>query len=395
MGITTKQIWLIVLAIFVGGLLFTSGKLIEFVDNSEYVIIQGVGGNLKVCKEAGPVWQGFGTATHYKKSNQFWFSKLTEEGDSTDQSIKVRFNDGGHANLSGSVRWYMPNDDKSIIKLHTDYGSQAAVEIGLIKQVLTKAIYMTGPLMSSKESSAEKRNDLLSYVEDQAINGVYKTKQIERKIIDELEKEKIVTVVEIQKDEKGVMLRNEKSMLASYNISLQGLAFNSIDYTKDVEAQIKLQQNLTMQVQTSIANAKKSIQDAITTEQKGKADAAAAKWKQEVIKATLVTEAQQKKEVAELDVKTAELNKRKQILEGEGEAAKKRLVMQANGALEQKLETWLESQKYWAEAFGKYQGNVVPTYSSGGGGGGNGAINFMEVMGAKAAKDLMLDFKNK
>jgi hypothetical protein len=32
---------------------------------------------------------------------------------------------------------------------------------------------------------------------------------------------------------------------------------------------------------------------------------------------------------------------------------------------------------------------------SGGGHGGNGAVNFMEMMGAKAAKDLTLDLKNK
>jgi hypothetical protein len=38
----------------------------------------------------------------------------------------------------------------------------------------------------------------------------------------------------------------------------------------------------------------------LTAEQKGKADATSAKWAQEVIKAKLVTEAQQKKEVAEL-----------------------------------------------------------------------------------------------
>lgn len=144
-----------------------------------------------------------------------------------------------------------------------------------------------------------------------------------------------------------------------------------------------------------ITDAKKAEQDVITTQKTGEANAATAKWEQEVIKAKLVTQAEANRQVAELEVKTAALNKQKAILEGEGEASKKRLVMQANGALEQKLDAWLQSQRYWAEAFKGYGGNVVPLYQTGGGSTGNGAINFMEIMGARAAKDLMLDLKNK
>ena len=152
-----------------------------------------------------------------------------------------------------------------------------------------------------------------------------------------------------------------------------------------------------MDVQTSIADAKKAEQRAITVAKNGEADAAAAKWEQEVIKAKAVTEAQQKLEVAKLERQAAEQNKMKNILEGQGEAERKRLAMQANGALEQKLETWLEAQRYWADALAKYQGNIVPSYVGGGSGtnGGNAAFNFMEIMGAKAAKDLSLDLKNK
>ena len=146
-------------------LILFSGKMVENVDNSEIVIIQSVfTGKISIYTIPGPVFQGFGTATHYKKSNQFWFSNKKDEGKNNvneDQSIKIRFNDGGHGTISGSVRWYMPSDDKATLKLHTDFGSQDAVEQQLIRQVVTKAVYMTGPLMSSKESSAEKRNDLL------------------------------------------------------------------------------------------------------------------------------------------------------------------------------------------------------------------------------------------
>ena len=193
----------------------------------------------------------------------------------------------------------LPLDPKAIKALHSNFGSQEAIEHELVKTVLQKAVFMSGPLMSSKESYAEKRNELINYIEDQASHGVYKTIQRDDKTIDVFANaEKVITVVEIQKDPKGGFARVEKSPLQRYGVTLSNLSINGVDYDKAVEAQIKQQQQLVMQVQTAIANAKKSEQDALTSEQKGKADAAAAKWAQEVIKAKLVTEAQQRKEVA-------------------------------------------------------------------------------------------------
>ncbi|HRH38229.1 MAG TPA: hypothetical protein PK760_07785, partial [Flavobacteriales bacterium] len=118
-----------------------SGKMVENVDNSEIVIIQSPTGSVTVHTTPGPVMQSFGTATHYKKSHQFWFSKHEDENREDDQSIKIRFNDGGHGMISGSVRWYMPSDAQGILKLHTDFGSQEAIEQQLVRQVVTKSVY--------------------------------------------------------------------------------------------------------------------------------------------------------------------------------------------------------------------------------------------------------------
>lgn len=171
---------------------------------------------------------------------------------------------------------------------------------------------MTGPLMSSKESSAEKINDLLSFIEDQSINGVYRTKQEDVKVHDDLmNTDKTVTVVKIVQDKNGLPMRQEVSTVKIYGVSLQGLALNSIDYDAEVENQIKVQQQAYMQVQTAIANSKKAEQNAITTELQGKAAAAKAKWEQEVIKAQAITQAQQEKEVAALQAQTAILESQK------------------------------------------------------------------------------------
>lgn len=378
--------------------LIGAGKLVENVDAGEIVVIQDpADGQMHVYKTAGLIWQGWGKATHYKKSNTFWFNIEGKGEDAVDKTIPVKWNDGGTANIEGSIRYDMPLDDAQIISLHSTFGSQEAIENAIIKVNMEKAVYFTGPLMTSKESYAEKKNDLIHYIEDQASRGVYKTRQVEAREIDPLSgAEKIVTRVQIQSDStKGVVLRQEVSPVAASGIKLYNLSIKGMHYDKTVEEQIATQQKAIMQVQTAIANAKRAEQEAITTAKQGEADAAKAKWEIEVQKAKMVTEAEAQKAVAELAVKTAELNKQKLILEGEGEAAKKRLVMQANGALEQKLDAYIQTQKFWAEAFSQYKGNFVPQFMTGGQGASGNALNFMEIMGAKAARDLSLDLKNK
>lgn len=348
-------------------LIVFSGKIVENVDNSEIVIIQSAfSGKVSIYTTPGPVMQSFGTATHYKKSNQFWFSKLKEDGKENDQSIKIRFNDGGHGSISGSVRWYMPSDEKAILKLHTDFGSHDAVEQQLVRQVVTKSVYMTGPLMSSKESSAEKRNDLLSYIEDQSINGVYRTKQEDIKVHDDLmNTDKTVTVVRIVQDKNNLPMRQEVSSVKMYGVSLQGLALNSIDYDSEVENQIKVQQQAYMQVQTAIANSKKAEQDAITTELQGKAAAAKAKWEQEVIKAQAITQAQQEKEVAALEAQTAILAAQRVKTDADAKAYANSKLVSAGLTPQEKAQFEKDTKVGVAEALSKI---VLPTtYMSGGG----------------------------
>src|SRR5277367_1041952 len=94
------------------------------VDADEIVIKQDVvGGQLHVWDTPGVHWQNFGTVTRYKRSAQLWFSAKEDEGKKTDDSIKVRFNDGGHGNISGSLRYTLPVDPEKMIFIHQTYHS--------------------------------------------------------------------------------------------------------------------------------------------------------------------------------------------------------------------------------------------------------------------------------
>lgn len=325
----------------------------------------------------------FGKVTKYYKLDTYEFE------------VPVRFNDGGHGKMIGSLNYELPLDVEHLTQIHQKYGTQAAIQKQLVETVTNKCVYMTGPLMSSKESYAEKRTNLIRFIEDQISNGIYRTTQRDVKTKDPITgHEKTVTVVEIVKSEDGQPARQEEAVLKSYGIKTTNFAVTQLPYDDTVESQIKQQQELTMKVQTAVASAKEAEQRAITVAKEGEANAAAAKWEQEVIKAKAVTEAQQKYEVARLDAKAAGEEKKKQILLGEGEAARKRLVMKADGALSQKIDAWKVVEIARAEALAKMQVSIVPSVVMG----GNGkkgepftAADWMSIMGVKAARDMNLD----
>ena len=208
-------------------------------------------------------------------------------------------------------------------------------------------------------------------------------------------------------DSNNTPKRQEKSPIEEYGMRLYNISITSITYDANVEKQIQTQQQAIMNVQTAMANSKKAEQDALTIAKEGEAKAAEAKWKQEVLKAELVTKAESEKKVAELeaekrknvaalDVQTAKLEKERAILEGQGEAEKKKLIMVADGALTQKLDAYIKVQGMWAKAFAEFKGNLVPQIQTGGNGvNGNSASQFMDLMMIKAAKDLQVDFNTK
>lgn len=367
-------------------------NMFENLNASDVMVIQTVSGKLKTYTDPGPKWQGFGTVTTYPRQKQYVFG--LEDG--KDTSIKLQFNDGGTATLHGSVNWEMPVDKDSIIKIHKAFGSADAVEKRAVVKMMDAATYLAGPLMSSIESAGERRNELVNIINDQAERGVYVTlvKTITRK--DDLSKEeKTVNVTEIQRNTNGTPKRQQGSILGEFNIKLQPISIKNLDYDDVVKNQIVARQKSTTAVQLAIAQALKAEQDAITAEKNGIASAAEAKWTQETIKAKLVTEAEQKRDVAKLAEEEAAHYKAQQILIGQGDAERKRLVLAADGALDQKLEAYKQVQGFWANAFSKYQGAMVPSIMMGGATGGQtsagNAQALVDLLTAKTAKDLTLD----
>ena len=411
---TPWKIFLSVCAVLVVILpLFLVGQIVETLGAGEIMVIQSpVSGKLAFHTTPGLKAQWFGTVTKYKRRAQFWFSSKIDQGKKEDESLKIRFNDGAGANVSGSIAWEMPLDEEHLTLLHTKYGSQEGVEHQLIRTVMEKAIYMTGPLMSSTESYAERRNELLTLIEEQAVNGIYATETHTVTVTDELTRQsRTKNVVRLRKDDKGMPMYADHSPLKEYGVRTSNLSINTVKYDPIVEDQIKKQQEQLGAVQIAIAGAKKAEQDAITAEQTGKANAATAKWEQEKLNAKEIALAEKDKKVAELAAEkekqvarlakeSAEFTKEQQILLGQGESERRRLVLAADNALDAKLAAYVKVAEVTAKALGDYKGNWVPTIVLGGTGstgndqtatGAAGAHELIQMLLAKTAKDLALD----
>jgi uncharacterized membrane protein YqiK len=109
------------------------------------------------------------------------------------------------------------------------------------------------------------------------------------------------------------------------------------------------------------------------------ARAAEARAEQEVDKARAVTQAEKLLEVAQLQRQTAAEEKAAIILKGEGEARYKQLVMQADGALNEKLEALVQMNKDMWTAIGASQHPWVPSTVMGTGNGGNGVSELTQL----------------
>lgn len=389
------------------GSLVSIQKLVENVAASDYVVIQSpVAGTLTWYTTPGVAWQGFGDVTTYPIRMRYDFR---------ERGYLVQFNDGGHGSIKGSIQCDLPSDHKMLTEMFRKFPSQEQVENSLIKTATEGALYLVGPLMSSRESYAEKKNDLIRYVTDQVEHGPYRTRQNHQWTKDPItNQDKEIVTAEIVMDKNGNPERQEASALGQYGIKCYQFTINKIDYDPVVEAQIKQQQQITMNVQTSIADKVLAEQRAQTAEANGRADATTAKWKQETIKATEVTRADQEKQVAiiaadqqkqvaetqasqrlsvaQLDKQAAEQKKQELILLGEGQAEQRKLILAADGALAQKLDAYIKVNENYARAL--QSAHIVPSVVMGGAGGngqGFSATDFMGLLAVKTAKDLALD----
>jgi hypothetical protein len=282
------------------------------------------------------------------------------------------------------------------------YRTYLDLEHKLILPVVRNALRLTANLMTARESYHEKRADYVFWSWDQVQNGLYRTREVTREIEDPVTGKKMkVAAKEILRTKQGDPIFQENPFRGT-GITLANFEIKSFVYSEKVRVQIATQQEALMAVATARAEAEKARQVAKTVAEQGKAEVMRVKYEQLKIKEMAVIDAQKEKEVAELhaakELEVAKLNrlaaretKEKEIMLGQGEAERKRLVLAADGALKQKLNTYEKVMAEWANAYAR---RPVPTVVMGGGGKGDTdtqTISFSEAVGLLVLDKLGLD----
>jgi regulator of protease activity HflC (stomatin/prohibitin superfamily) len=391
--------------------LICAGSIFETVEKGTYQVKQAAITGIMSAKMTPGLWmQNFGDIDVWPKAETYFFTHDNDtKGDvDADTSIEVRFNDGSMCKISGTLRIILPKSEDQAISLVTDRGHKTYMDLRekLIKPTVRNVLRSTANLMTARESYSEMRLDFISMARDQILNGVYKTKEETKQVEDLVTGEKIWRKVKVIRKAKSGDHLYEANPMSGTGIELANFEIKSFVYERKVQEQIAKQQEARMAVETAKARAEQAKQLEQQTIAEGKQKVAQAKYEKEQEKVKAVVDAQKDKEVAELQAakklevaklekKAAAETKQKNILLGQGEAERKKLVLAADGALAQKLATYEKVNEMYARAIAEYEGNWVPTTVMGGKDGdaqtAGGAQALIDLLTVKTAKDLSLD----
>jgi hypothetical protein len=321
--------------------------------------------------------------------------------------IMIRFSDATTANVKGITQFILPSDEKEMILIHNTHRTPQSLVVKRLAPYTKECLQSSAQLMSSEKHYGGGRAQMAQDFMDQLKEGVYLLKTEENVVFDSLEAEKKrVYQTEIQIDRKTSLPKRKLSSIKEYGITVADAAITDVDYEDKVDQ--KLIKIIDAVTKSSISKQElmTAQQQTLTAKAKGEQALVEIEYQQKQEQTKQVVEAQTKVKVAEQDKLQQKIAYEGAILEAkkikelaDAQAYARKRIMEADGALEMKLNAQIEVQKAWADAFSKYSGAIVPQFQTVGGAGGgttgNGALSFMEIITAKTAKDFALELKNK
>jgi hypothetical protein len=315
----------------------------------------------------------------------------------------VRFNDATTAVISGITQYILPPGEKEMIEIHNAHRSPESFVQRRLAPYTIECLKSSAQLMSSEAHYSGGRAQMTQDYMDQLRNGSYLLNIRELILYDSLEKSnKRTYAVQIQVSKGGDKLRKFSS-IKEYSVIVGDAQIIDVDYEVKVDEMLSKKIDAATKASISKQELMTAQQKQLTAEAQGKQTLVEIEYKQkqnqtiEVVKAqTLVELAKQDLIKQEIARQAAEKEAAKIKILADANAYEKQKLIQADGALEQKLKAYTTVMGYWSTAFSNHQHPLTPTFMMGNGGGSNNAgTNFMELMNMKTMKDLNLDFKTK
>ena len=394
-------------------------------------------GSEQVVTEVGYKFYPFGRYNAWKRAMTVQanrgsgVSAITAEKDSDKTSaslppMSIMFLDQVDAHAEATVRFSIPSDQESFLKLAHEYRSPENLLRTSLVPAFKETLQANASLMAAEEYYAGGRTEFNSDFENQMSNGIYLVKREEVKISSNArakssanaslgteqqqygEDVKTVFVVnKIIKDD-GTPLRKEQrfqdfgitvvsALVTDMKPNAKFIERMQLKQKASADRAIAREQRVQEEEQRLLAIAR-GEREVAERQAQAKVEQIQKTTEAETEKQLAITNAEKLKAQAGIARETAQINFEKAKIESDtkrtladAQAYERRVILKADNALAQKLNAEIEIQKIWAEAFAQRK---VPSTVFGGGSSGTPVGSdaevkaFMQMLTLDAAKRL-------
>lgn len=418
-----KTKYIIISAVVLFGLIiFFMDSLIGNVDANEYQVKQAfMTGELSAHLTPGWYLKAMGTIYRFPKTETVYFTRDNIDNPANLGPVTVTFSDNSRCDISGTVRVIMPTSDQYAIDIVAKHSNRTFQDFA-VKNIIpvTKRALITAATTMTAPDAKIKMADLATLGQDQLNNGIFVLESTKVKELDPATGEEVVREVKhIKQSTDGTTARFKDDMpLTAFGASATNFVVTDITCSPEIERQISDQQQAKMGIATAKAKAAQADQEVITARKQGDANIARIKAEEEAKAQQMIVAAERENKVQILNAQreveisklkkqeeenllaAANVNKQRTILEADAQAYAKRKVMEADGALDKKLEAY----KYAVEKQSEAIANInLPQIMINGDGSNNkngsssmaGMDLLLQMMLINTAKSLGLDMNIK
>jgi len=397
-------------------------------------------GSEEVVTEVGYKFYPFGRYNSWKRAMTVQSLRggsnsnaIRAEKDSANTSaslppMSIMFLDQVDALAEATVRFSIPSDEDSFLKLAHEYRSPENLLRTALMPAFKETLQANASLMTAEEFYAGGRTEFNSEFENQMSGGIYLVKREEIEVKSRQTKAsanaslgkdqevygedtKTVFVVNKVLDSDGIPKRKQQRFL-EFGITVVSALVTDMNPNKKFVERMQLKQQASadraiareQRVQEeeqrllAIARGEREVAE---RQAKAKVEQIQKTTEAETDKQLAITRAEKFKAEAAISKDTAEINFEKAKIEAntkrtlaEAEAYQKKVILQADNALAQKLDAEIQIQKLWAEAFAqrKVPSTVFGSGQSGAPVGSDAEVKaFMQMLTLDAAKRLNYD----
>lgn len=325
--------------------------------------------------------------------------------------LEVRFNDAVKAHVEVASRFRLPHNPEQFRKLAVEYRTQENLINATLLRHLSEVTRNSARMFSAQDYVSGKGGEFETAVLDQMRDGVYELNITENEIrgdedISHVTDDRTVAgtnkrvrlTVSKAVNKDGIPLRKENP-ITTYGIEVTQCTISNVIPEQMFQDMLAKQRDAAARASVERQEAQTAGFQKMKIVAQGEASKAETRVAEEKlqIQKLIVVETQMKEEQTRLEtekIKLAQADLQAQQTErlAKAEAFKRKAILDADNALSIRLDTLRQIHAGYAESFKDKQ--LVPSIvigSASGGSNGSSAMNLIELMTAKFAKDLAVD----